>query len=445
MPEAAREVGRERETGDETPAPPAALPRVAPSASEGDGQVLFGRYAVVRLVAVTPTARVYQAVDRVSSRVVAVKLFSAAAVRDAGRDALRRFEREALALGRLRHPSIVALVDYVADGPALVLEWMDGGSLANVLAAGPIAPARAAEIARALLAALAEAHRRGILHRDVKPSNVLFDAAGAARLSDFGVAHVGERAATVTAGILGTLAYMAPEQRAGAAATTQTDVYGVGALLWHCLTGGPPAARLPPLADDLPPETYAAAADLIAVAAERPADALSARALLARVPWPAEVPTRRPRSLPPPASRPETTARLEPRGDGVFFDELLGRLVQIAAARPERVARARAFARADHPALAAVLALDEAADRVIVEVIEGDAAEPPFTPAELAELAGALGALHRAGGAHGRIDRKHLVRRGGRLVLRFPMDAGAAAEADDLRALDELRRRSSAP
>ncbi|MCC6903035.1 MAG: tetratricopeptide repeat protein, partial [Polyangiaceae bacterium] len=138
------------------PVPPAAPAEPLPDA------VLFGRYRVVAEVARTPTARVVRAVDQIGGREVAVKLFSAASLRDSGRDALARFEREAVALGKLRHPAIVPLHAYFPDGPAVVLEWMAGGSLADLLEAGTISPARAAEIACAVLGALSEAHRRGI-------------------------------------------------------------------------------------------------------------------------------------------------------------------------------------------------------------------------------------------------------------------------------------------
>jgi serine/threonine-protein kinase len=430
MPEAVRELERERsELG---PAPVVAEPTPVRTSE----RVLFGRYRVERLVAVTPTARVYEAFDRVSSQRVALKLLSTAAVRDAGRDALRQFEREALALGKLRHAAIVALLDYVADGPVLVLEWMEGGSLAELLSRGPIAPARAVEIARALLSALAEAHRRGILHRDLKPSNVLFDGAGATHLSDFGVAHVGERATTITAGLLGTLAYMAPEQRAGAPASVQSDVYGVGAILWHCLTDGPPEARLSMLSGEIGAAAVAAAERLIAPAAERPGDTASALEILRAASWPSRVPERRAASLPP-AAPVSVGERYERRTAPLFFDRLLGMTVLIPAGESALVARARAFARADHPALSSVLAFDEASARLVLQDLGDDPLEGALAAAELAELREAIVALHRAGGVHGCLDRAHLARWGGRVVVRFPL-VSAGSEADDLAALETL-------
>src|SRR5206468_3801550 len=140
-------------------------------------------------------------------------------------------EREARALAQLRHSNVVPMRDYIPEGPAIVLGWMPGGSLADLMRREAIAPARAIEIACAVLGALGEAHRLGILHRDVKPSNVLFDAIGASRLSDFGAAHLGDLSTTATAGAIGTFAYMSPEQRLGRPATIASDLYAVGAIL----------------------------------------------------------------------------------------------------------------------------------------------------------------------------------------------------------------------
>jgi len=192
---------------------------------------LFGRYAVVREIASSPSARVLECTDGVRGERVALKIFAGYDTRGGGRDALARFEREVRVLGTLEHPNIVPLFDYVPEGPALVLAWMSRGTLEHMLAAEPLAPSRAVEIAQAVLAALAEAHRLGVIHRDIKPANVLFDAAGVTRLGDFGVAHLSDLSATATAGVIGTLGYMSPEQREGRPASVRSDLYGVGALL----------------------------------------------------------------------------------------------------------------------------------------------------------------------------------------------------------------------
>ena len=210
-------------------------------------QRIFGRYDVLREAASSPSARVLECIDVVRGERVAVKVFAAWDTHGSGRDALAHFEREVRTMRALDHPSVVPLRDYVPEGPAIVLAWMPGGTLERMLAAtGALAPARAVEIASGVLAALGEAHRLGILHRDVKPANVLFDEAGGARLSDFGVAHLGDVSTTATAGVFGTLAYMSPEQREGRPATARSDVFAMGTILREMLTGERPAPGAPP-------------------------------------------------------------------------------------------------------------------------------------------------------------------------------------------------------
>ncbi len=431
---AAREVAREmRALGiDEAPTLPTA------SSRDDDRERLFGRYDVVRQVATTPTARVYEAIDRIGAGRVAVKVFAAAGLDPSGRDALLRFEREARALGQLSHPAIVPLVDWIPAGPAVVLAWMPGGSLADLLARGPVAPARGAEIVSAVLGALGEAHRRGILHRDLKPANVLFDGAGAAHLADFGTAHVSDSAATVTSGLIGTLAYMAPEQRAGAAADIQSDIYGAGALLWHALTGAPPGAGLPFLSDELDETARAVARRLVGPATARPADALEARTAIASVEWPRIAPPARPVQQAAQAKEPARSVRLEPLGGPRYRDTLLRREVLVLRADPPTLERVLPFARADHPALAAVLRHVQAEDSVWIEAPRGAPLDRPLTRAELSELGTALDALHRAGGFHGRVDREHIVLAGGRAVLCFPLEPLGRSADDDRQALAAL-------
>lgn len=406
------------------------------AAPAGVERVLFGRYRVLADVATTPTARVYRALDRITGEEVAVKVF-APGLRESGRDALVRFEREARALGQLRHPAIVPLRAYLPDGPAVVLRWMEGGSLADLLAESTLSPARAAEITLAVLGALGEAHRRGILHRDIKPANVLFDGAGAAHLADFGTAHVADSAVTVTAGVIGTLAYMAPEQRAGEPASVSSDVYGAGALFWHALTGGPPDAELGFLSDELGDPQRTIAERLIAPTAERPSDTVQARALIQSVSWPLSVPEER-RAPAPERSAPEPSLRLIARAHGAYEDRLLGRELHVLPADADTLARVVPFAKADHPGLASVLVHQPEPPGVWVEAVIGTTLDAPLTPAERHWLEQALAALHRAGGAHGAVDRAHVVRRGGCLVLRFPSAAAGASAADDLAALERL-------
>jgi serine/threonine-protein kinase len=426
--------------------------------------VLFGRYEVARALRPTAHARVYEAIDRMTSARVAVKVMATSSAEDAGRDAIHRFEREVTALARLAHPAIVPLIEYVPHACAYVMKWMGGGSLAERLGAGSLAPAHAVEIVLSVLSALAEAHRRGILHRDVKPSNVLFDDAGAAYLSDFGSAHLSDRATTVTGGVIGTLAYMAPEQRRGLPATVRSDVYGAGAVLCHALTGAPPVSFAgAALRADCPTASFAGAAlradcptearpflstelgavhlavveHLIAAESERATDAEDAIVLLKSVRWPdRRPPTPSPTSPPTPELASE---RLEPLADGIYRDRLLEREVIVVNANEENLARALAFARAGHPNLQTVLAFFPERAELWLENVIGDRVVPPLDAADRALLEQALEALHQAGGCHGAVGAEHLIRRAGEVVLCLPPRGIEESTAeDDLRALARL-------
>ncbi len=411
-----------------TPSPPSAA---------GPEQILFGRFTVESEVARTPTAQVLKAHDQVTGESVAIKIFSARALRDVGRDARRRFEQEARVLGELQHPGIVPLRAYYPEGPALVLPWMAGGDLADVLSAAPISPARAAEIVSTVLGALVEAHRRGFLHRDIKPANVLFNDTGAPFLADFGTAHVSDTANTVTTGVIGTLAYMAPEQRAGSPANLASDVYSAGALFWHALTGAPPGVTDQFLSDKITEEQARIARQLVAPEPERPADTRTARTLVASVQWPAEPPQR---SLPDPASaRPSPAVeslRLLPRGGPLHHDRLLGRDVYVIEADAALLERARSFARANQPRLATILCHRGDSHQLWVEALTGP--RPTLDSSAIEGLRTALQALHRAGGWHGSVDAEHLATRGGEAALRFPLAPRSGSAEEDLAALERL-------
>jgi serine/threonine protein kinase len=189
---------------------------------------------------------VYRAVDTKTERIVAVKLLL-----EADDKALARFRREARAAASLRHPNIVGVLDFDIDDPNgayIVMELVDGVSLHGLLARqGRLAPPRAVTIAMQLLSALAHAHAAGILHRDVKPGNVLVTSTHAApdfvRLVDFGLAkHTdaarGGPAITTMASMLGTPAYMPPEQMMGETLDARADIYSAGLVLYRMITGG---------------------------------------------------------------------------------------------------------------------------------------------------------------------------------------------------------------
>lgn len=434
---------------------------------------LFGRYEVLREVASSASARVLECYDGVRREKVAVKIFVAYDSRGAGRDALARFEREVRVLGALEHPNVVPLRDYLPEGPALVLAWMGGGTLEARIAEGSLTPARAVEIASAVLGALGEVHRLDILHRDVKPANVLFDDAGVTRLGDFGVAHLGDLSATATAGVFGTLAYMSPEQREGRPATVQSDLFGVGVLLFEMLTGEKPrfdgSRTMPSGAHrQLGPRHDAAVLRLFArEPGARPEGAFEARRELLSLLWPdtvdpapfsahASVTPAKPASVKPTADRLEEdgTSTASPGGDvpraadGTGMDKWLERAIVHVALTPQMLARASSFARAAHPALQAVLRVDRERDQIWLEAPRGERAERPLDEGEFEEARAAIDALHVAGAVHGSVDADHvLVGKDGVMVLFAPAtDPDDTAEID-LVALARLGRtaRGSVP
>jgi tetratricopeptide (TPR) repeat protein len=179
-----------------------------------------------------------------TGREVALKLLQTGAT-DAPGSEVARFDQEVQALVRLRHPSIVAVLDAgsSARGPWVAMELLEGESLhARLVRDGPLEPGEAVSLARTLCGALDHAHAMGVLHRDVKPQNVLLARDGRAVLVDFGLARLlgRESRLTLTGEVMGTPCYMAPEQADGAACGPQTDVYGLGATLYQALTGQPP-------------------------------------------------------------------------------------------------------------------------------------------------------------------------------------------------------------
>ena len=207
----------------------------------GGGDLLAGRYRVVRLLGAGGMGRVYLARDRVTNEEVAVKVVPPP-IEPRARDGYRRFLREARAVAGLSHPNVVAARDVFEREGLLVMEYVPGGTLETRaesgrpgLGMGPTASAR--RILLDVVAGLAAAHGRGILHRDVKPANVFFAATGEAKLGDFGAAHLQDLGATRTAGFVGTLAYMAPEQITAAPLTFACDVYALGVTAFQLLTG----------------------------------------------------------------------------------------------------------------------------------------------------------------------------------------------------------------
>jgi serine/threonine-protein kinase len=220
----------------------------APSRRRDDElQRIAGRYRLDDLLGAGGSGRVYRAHDEVTGRTVAIKIFSVA--RD--HQAYERFVREARVTSGLDHANLVQVFDFSAEQGYLVMEHMAGGSLATRLArdAGErgraLGGAPARRLALDVLAGLERAHRRGVIHRDIKPANIFFDVRGTAKLGDFGVAHLLDLGQTQTGGLIGTLAYMAPEQITGAPLTIAADLYALGITLYEALIG-----RLPFLGPD---------------------------------------------------------------------------------------------------------------------------------------------------------------------------------------------------
>ena len=221
-----------------------------------EGQVLADRYEIGAVLGRGGMAEVRAGWDLLLGRAVAVKtLLPGLAEQPTVR---RRFEAEARAAARLAHPNAVAVFDVGEESgePFLVMEQVVGPTLTEEMGRGPLDAGRLRRLGGELLAALGAAHAAGLVHRDVKPGNVLMAADGSAKLADFGIAKaiVDEETAilqldlTITGETPGTMAYMAPERLAGRPATVQSDIYSVGVVLYEALTGTRPFAAPTPIA-----------------------------------------------------------------------------------------------------------------------------------------------------------------------------------------------------
>ncbi|MEA2200143.1 MAG: eukaryotic-like serine/threonine-protein kinase [Solirubrobacteraceae bacterium] len=204
---------------------------------------LAGRYELAEIIGSGGMGTVYRGTDLVLDRTVAVKLLPAALAEGDPRH-VARFKREARAAASLAHPSVVAVYDTGEDEATrfIVMECVNGRSLSEVLRDdAPLEPAQAVRIAARIAGALAAAHAAGIVHRDIKPGNVMVGADGAVKVLDFGIAQAPD-GATLTQGtaILGTAAYIAPEQALGERADERSDIYSLGCLLYALLTGRAP-------------------------------------------------------------------------------------------------------------------------------------------------------------------------------------------------------------
>ena len=215
------------------------------------GRVLDGRYRIQERIARGGMATVYRAVDTRLDRPVAVKVMHPSLAEDP--DFVSRFTREAKAAARLSHPNVVAVFDQGSDAGTvfLVMEHVDGSTLRDLIRdRGRLSPRQALDLMASVLAALDAAHRSGIVHRDIKPENVLISSDGRVKVADFGLARAIQASHhTATTGLLiGTAAYLAPEQIQHGLADPRTDLYAAGIILYELLTGRPPYEAATPMA-----------------------------------------------------------------------------------------------------------------------------------------------------------------------------------------------------
>ena len=416
-----------------------------------DREVIAGRYRLDRLLGAGASGRVFLATDEIAGRQVAIKMFFAAGAR--GGAAYERFVREARLASTLRHPSLVEVYDVSVERGFLVMEYLPGGSLAQRLAAGErLAPVLIKRMALDIIGGLEAAHHRGVVHRDVKPANVFFDARGTAKLGDFGVAHLVDLGQTQTGGLIGTLAYMSPEQITGAPISISADLYALGITLFEALTGRlpflgpdfvaqhlgeePPAAST--VADNIDPgwdpilaglliknprERTSTLADL-----RRSLEALDfgGRALIGIRPRRDS----RPHSIAQLAADDEVKPRYQfetPLGQTAIsqlaraVDTVLDRSVVIerfdaSDEATHAVEHARMLGRAQSPFVQRALSLDRATRTAVFEAPSGASfadAPPNLPPAEivrlLKRLARAAAAIHEVGGTHGAIAPRTIV------------------------------------
>jgi serine/threonine-protein kinase len=374
-----------------------------------------------------------------------------------------RFVREAGIAGSLRHPNVVEVYDFSADFGYLVMEYMVGDSLDRRMERR-MGPGAVRRLVADVLAGLEAAHRRGVIHRDIKPANIFYDARGTGKIGDFGVAHLLDLGQTQTGGLIGTLAYMSPEQITGAPLTVAADLYSFGVTLYECLTGRLPflgpdfvaqhLGEVPPtpseLIGDLPDGWDSVLARLLAKdPAERYGTVEELRRAIAAVEAGGPV---RPRALELPRavfSRPATAAessRSMPAMSAVTGDEpryrfetplgrtdvsTLSRAVDAALDRtvileryeegqldPATERRVYALAKCGNSYLQWVLAFDRTGAVVVYEAPAGMPlgelpGDPPLEPLRavrlLKRLALAVASLHEAAEAHGAIGGSTIV------------------------------------
>jgi serine/threonine-protein kinase len=238
----------------------------APGGEPLDGALLDGRYRIQAKIAAGGMSTVYRGLDERLDRPVALKVMDSRYATD--QQFLTRFQLEARAVARLKDPGLVVVYDQGTDAghPFLVMELIDGGTLRELLnERGPMPPHAVVAVLHPVLGALAVAHRAGLVHRDIKPENILISDAGEVKIADFGLVRaVAAAGITSTSVILGTAAYLSPEQVRDGNTGPESDVYGVGVLTYELLTGRTPfsgdsalAVAYQRLDHDVPPPSTA--------------------------------------------------------------------------------------------------------------------------------------------------------------------------------------------
>ena len=439
-----------------------------------DREVIANRYRLDKLIGAGASGRVFLATDEVAGRSVAIKMFFAAGAR--GGQAYERFVREARLASALRHPSLVEVYDVSVERGFLVMEYLPGGSLAQRLAAGErLAAVQVRRMAIDVIAGLEAAHHRGVVHRDLKPANVFFDARGTAKLGDFGVAHLVDLGQTQTGGLIGTLAYMSPEQITGAPISVAADLYALGITLFEAVTGrlpflgpdfvaqhlGEPAPSATAIAPDLAAGWDPILADLLV---KNPRDRTPTLGDLRHQLEALDLggqPRLGPRrqhitgthSIAVLAEEGEVQPRYQfetPLGHTAIselvraVDTVLDRSVVIerfdaSDAATRALERARLLGRAQTPFVQRALSLDRAARIAVFEAPAGASfadTAPHLPPAEtlrmFKRLARAAAAIHEVGGSHGAISPRTIVLDDGAVPTVMAAGLGPVTESQPL-------------